>query len=118
MIPCPVTDAGSTMFTHPQHILCRAHLNPLVPKAAPYIARRQLGRFFSLYDLHSRLSLDRLSQSSHWNDIGALKRELIGMWIGERNAFVERVVKDMNEQRRIRQLSQPPVRTRYPVLAQ
>ncbi len=40
------------------------------------------------------------------------------MWLVERNAFVERVVKDMNEQRRIRQLPQPPVRTRYPVLAQ
>ena len=63
-------------------------------------------------------SPDRLSQSSHWNDIGALKRELIGMWIGERNANVERVVKDMKKQRRNRQLPQPPVRTRYPVLAQ
>ncbi len=63
-------------------------------------------------------SLDRLSQSSHWNDIGALKRELNCMWLVERNAFVERVVNDIKEQRRIRQLSQPPVRTRYPVLAQ
>ncbi len=60
-------------------------------------------------------SLDRLSQSSHWNDIGALKRELIEMWIGERNAFAERMVKDMKEQRR--QLPQPPVRMRFPLPA-
>ncbi len=42
-----------------------------------------------------RARMDRLSQSSHWKDIGALKRELIEMWIAERNRFAERVVKDM-----------------------
>ncbi len=30
-----------------------------------------------------------------WRDIGALKPELIEMWIAERNAFARRIVKDM-----------------------
>ena len=33
--------------------------------------------------------------NADWNDIGGLKRELIEMWLGERNRFAERVVKDM-----------------------
>ena len=33
--------------------------------------------------------------SANWRDIGALKRGLIEMWIAERNAFAESVVKDM-----------------------
>ncbi len=44
-----------------------------------------------------RARMDRLSQSSDWQNIGALKRELIEMWIGERNRFAERVVRDMRK---------------------
>ncbi len=36
-----------------------------------------------------------IKRSKHWRDVGALKRELIEMWIAERNAFAETVVKDM-----------------------
>ena len=37
----------------------------------------------------------RLRRSKDWRNIGALKRELIEMWLAERNAFAERVVRDM-----------------------
>ena len=37
--------------------------------------------------------------NADWNDIGSLKRELIEMWLGERNSFAERVVRDMKGQR-------------------
>ncbi len=36
-----------------------------------------------------------INRSMDWRDVGALKRELIEMWIGERNAFAESVIKDM-----------------------
>ncbi len=36
-----------------------------------------------------------IKRSTDWRDVGALKRELIEMWIAERNAFAESVVKDM-----------------------
>ncbi len=36
-----------------------------------------------------------IKRSTDWRDIGALKRELIEMWITERNDFAETVVKDM-----------------------
>ncbi len=39
-----------------------------------------------------------IKRSKHWRDVGALKRELIEMWIAERNAFAERVVKDIRAQ--------------------
>ncbi len=35
-----------------------------------------------------------------WRHFGALKRELIEMWIAERNAFAESVVKDIRERER------------------
>ena len=41
-----------------------------------------------------------IKRSTDWRNIGALKRELIEMWIGERNAFAEGVVKDMRERER------------------
>ena len=48
----------------------------------------------------------------------ALKRELIEMWIAERNAFAETVVKDMRKQERAaRAKPKPAVETRVPVLA-
>ncbi len=34
-----------------------------------------------------RNSIAGIKCSANWRDIGALKRELIEMWIGERNAF-------------------------------
>ncbi len=46
-----------------------------------------------------RARMERLSQSSHCQSIGALKRELIEMWIAERNRFAERVVRDMKRVR-------------------
>ncbi len=36
-----------------------------------------------------------IKRSKDWRDVGALKRELIEMWIAERNAFAEMMVKDM-----------------------
>ena len=36
-----------------------------------------------------------IKRSKDWNDTGALKRELLEMWIGERNAFAASIVKDM-----------------------
>ena len=42
-----------------------------------------------------RKPMARLRRSQDWQNIGAVKRELIGMWIAERNTFAERVVKDM-----------------------
>ena len=51
---------------------------------------RQYGR-----EPNRKARMDRLSTSSDWNDTGALKRELIEMWIGERNRFAERVVRDI-----------------------
>ena len=36
-----------------------------------------------------------IKRSKDWRDIGALKRELIEMWITERNAFAETMVKDI-----------------------
>ncbi len=39
-----------------------------------------------------------INRSTDWRDIGALKRELIKMWIAERNEFAERVVKDIRAQ--------------------
>ena len=56
---------------------------------------RQYGR-----EPNRRARMDRLSQSSHWQSIGALKRELIEMWIAERNRFAERVVRDMKRVRK------------------
>ena len=44
-----------------------------------------------------RKAINLIKLSKHWKDIGALKRELIEMWIGERNAFAESVVKDIRE---------------------
>ena len=42
-----------------------------------------------------RVRMANLRMSADWRNIGALKRELIEMWIGERNAFAESVVKDL-----------------------
>ena len=42
-----------------------------------------------------RKAINLIKLSKHWKDIGALKRELIEMWIAERNEFAERQVKDM-----------------------
>ncbi len=64
-----------------------AHTLPDVRKIA-----RQYGR-----EPNRRARMERLSQSSDWNDIGALKRELIEMWIAERNRFAERVIRDMRK---------------------
>ncbi len=36
-----------------------------------------------------------IKRSTDWRDVGALKRELIEMWITERNAFAETMVKDI-----------------------
>ncbi len=41
-----------------------------------------------------------IKRSTDWRNIGALKRELIEMWIGERNAFAEGVVKDIRKRER------------------
>ena len=64
-----------------------------------------------------RVRMGNLKITKDWRNIGALKRELIEMWITERNAFAETIVKDMKKQRRARQRSQPPVGTRSPVPA-
>ena len=39
--------------------------------------------------------IGKLRLSRDWRDLGALKRELIDYWIGERNALFKRVVEDM-----------------------
>ncbi len=41
-----------------------------------------------------------IKRSTDWRDIRALKRGPIEMWIAERNAFAETVVKDIREQER------------------
>ena len=62
------------------------------PAAAP-IRRRRADHRERMPD--RRKLIAGIKCSTDWRDIGALKRGLIEIWIAERNAFAERVVKDM-----------------------
>ncbi len=41
----------------------------------------------------------KLRRSGDWNDLGALKRDLIDFWVVQRNALLKRIVKDIEAQR-------------------
>ncbi len=45
-----------------------------------------------------RAAVRRIRVSTAWNDTGALKRDLMDIWLRQRNAFVREVVKDVEAQ--------------------
>ncbi len=47
-----------------------------------------------------RKPITGINRSTDWRDIGALKCELIEMWITERSAFAESVVRDIHKRER------------------
>ncbi len=42
----------------------------------------------------------RLRRSKAWGDLGDLKRDLLDLWIAERNDLAKRVVLDIEKQRK------------------
>ncbi len=42
----------------------------------------------------------KLRRGESWRDIGALKRDLIDLWLSERNAFAKGTMQDIREQER------------------
>ena len=44
--------------------------------------------------------INRLKRTRAWNNLGDLKRDLIGLWISERNALTKAVMTDIEAQRR------------------
>ncbi len=49
-------------------------------------------------DFKARIT--RLRRSKSWGDLGDLKRDLLDLWIAERNDLAKRVVLDIEKQRR------------------
>ncbi len=45
-------------------------------------------------------TLDRLRRSRAWNNLGDLKRDLIDLWIGKRNALTKEVMTGIEARRR------------------
>ncbi len=51
-------------------------------------------------DLRLRPKINRLRDGKSWGDLGDLKRDLIDLWIAERNDLAKRVVLDIEKQRK------------------
>ena len=49
---------------------------------------------------HFRAKINRMQRSKAWRDLGDLKRELLDLWIEERNAYAKEVMTDIEKQRR------------------
>jgi hypothetical protein len=47
-----------------------------------------------------RPAIERIQRSSSWRHLGRLKRDLINMWLAQRNIVFESAVKDIEAQRR------------------
>jgi hypothetical protein len=46
------------------------------------------------------LKVARIRESNAWSDLGDLKRELLDLWMDERNILAKRVITDIEVQRR------------------
>ena len=49
-----------------------------------------------------RPAIDRIRRSSSWRDLGLLKRDLLNIWLAQRNIVFKSVVKDIEVQRQER----------------
>jgi hypothetical protein len=58
--------------------------------------------------------LVEIRRSKSWNDLGALKRDLLDLWIFERNRVAKAVMEEVGAGRKAERDSQVPVRSRLP----
>ena len=49
----------------------------------------------------------RMQRSKSWGDLGDLKRELLDLWIEERNTLAKEVMQDIEAQRKQRRAAWP-----------
>ncbi len=58
-------------------------------------------------DKRLRPKINRLRRSKAWGDLGDLKRELLDLWIEERNTLAKAVMQDIEAQRKQRRKARP-----------